>query len=275
MMTIGTKIKIKNHPLTAFIGQTGIIVCHAPDTGGAIVYKVRVGDMILPGWFREEDVELMRRPYKTLLFDLDGTLTDISAGFLKTFNEVLLDDDIQTDDIDSLRPFIGQPVKTSFLNHYGFSEEQATAATDRFMISYDTKGITEQCLFPGIRDLLDHLYKEGFRLVLYSTRPIEKVSIALSVLHISSYFSLVAALHDYMTPKSKSDMISGALRQLGMDFNKSNCVVIGDRRSDMEAAALNGIDAIGVLWGYGTAPELKSSGAKLVVMKPEGLKQML
>jgi len=275
MMTIGTKIKIKNYPLNAFIGQQGVIVGHAPEIGGATIYKVRIGDMILSGWFTEEDLEELRRPYKTLFFDLDGTLTDISEGVINSIDEVLLSYDIQTTDLSKLRKFLGKPIKDSFMRYYGFSEKQAEQAVDRFQSIYNSKGITEQCLFSGIHELLEHLHKEGFRLVLVSKSPIEKVCISLAVLHISSYFTQVIAHSAYMTPKTKADLVNLAIRQMGMTYYKKDCVVIGDRPSDMEAASLNSIDSIGVLWGYGSKNELRSCGASHIVETPQDLINLL
>ena len=45
--------------------------------------------------------------------------------------------------------------------------------------------------------------------------------------------------------------------------------MVGDRDHDVEGALLNGIDCIGVTWGFGDADELRSAGAVIVVDAPE------
>ena len=60
-----------------------------------------------------------------ILFDLDGTLTDPKEGITKSVQHALEHFGIQTDDLDSLTPFIGPPLRDSFKRYYGFSDEQA------------------------------------------------------------------------------------------------------------------------------------------------------
>ena len=60
-----------------------------------------------------------------ILFDLDGTLTDPKEGITKSVQHALAHFGIQTDDLDSLTPFIGPPLRDSFKKYYGFSDEQA------------------------------------------------------------------------------------------------------------------------------------------------------
>ena len=49
-----------------------------------------------------------------ILFDLDGTLTDPKEGITKSVQHALEHFGIQTDDLDSLTPFIGPPLRDSF-----------------------------------------------------------------------------------------------------------------------------------------------------------------
>lgn len=55
-----------------------------------------------------------------LLFDLDGTLTDPKEGITKAVQYALKHYGIQVDDLDSLCPFIGPPLKDSFQKYYDF-----------------------------------------------------------------------------------------------------------------------------------------------------------
>jgi phosphoglycolate phosphatase len=41
--------------------------------------------------------------------------------------------------------------------------------------------------------------------------------------------------------------------------------MVGDRRHDVEGAHANGLQAIGVLWGYGSRAELEAAGADVLV----------
>ena len=120
-MTIGSKIKIKAYDVDAFVGRQGVIEGIAPDLGHTLVFKVRVGDMILPGWFREPDLEELPRPYTTLIFDLDGTLTDSSEGILRSIQYALSMSGIEEPDLQKLCPFLVAPIEETFTRLYNMS----------------------------------------------------------------------------------------------------------------------------------------------------------
>ena len=65
----------------------------------------------------------MKKQY--ILFDLDGTLTDPAEGITKSVQYALKHFGIEEDDLEKLQPFIGPPLMESFMDFYGFSEEQA------------------------------------------------------------------------------------------------------------------------------------------------------
>ena len=62
--------------------------------------------------------------FDTILFDLDGTLTDPGEGITKSVEYALKKFDIVTRDRRELYKFIGPPLKDSFMKYYGFDEEK-------------------------------------------------------------------------------------------------------------------------------------------------------
>ena len=66
--------------------------------------------------------------YQHILFDLDGTLTDPMIGITSSVKYALSYFNIEVEDLRSLCPFIGPPLKTSFKDFYQFTDEQADVA---------------------------------------------------------------------------------------------------------------------------------------------------
>ena len=63
--------------------------------------------------------------FQYVLFDLDGTLTDPREGITKSVQFALAQQGISEPDLKKLEPFIGPPLKDSFMEFYGMTEEQA------------------------------------------------------------------------------------------------------------------------------------------------------
>ena len=67
----------------------------------------------------------------------------------------------------------------------------------------------------------------------------------------------------------KPELIGEALRRLSLA--PARCWMIGDRRMDIEGARQHGMRSIGVLWGFGSADELRTAGADQLVASPDAL----
>ncbi len=51
--------------------------------------------------------------------------------------------------------------------------------------------------------------------------------------------------------------------------------MVGDRRFDVEGAHANGIECIGVTWGFGSREELETAGADRIIDHPGELPVLL
>lgn len=275
MITIGSKIQIIKSEIDAFVGQVGFIEGHAPDSNDQTIYKVRVGDMILPGWIRESEMVLMNRPYSTLIFDLDGCLTDSGVGIMRCAQYALEKFGIDVPVLERLRPFVGPPLEDSFKQFFGFSDEDAAKAVQHYRERYFSRGKYEQHLYPEIPEFLKHLRKNGYRLAIATSKTINQTLEVLEWLGISKCFDNVAARDEQGILHTKADVINSLLGSMGLNNSKRSCVMIGDRKYDIEGARQAGIDSIGVLWGYGDYEELKAAGATHIVETLEDLSKII
>ena len=99
--------------------------------------------------------------YKYLLFDLDGTLTDPKEGITTSVQYALRAFGIEEPDLEKLRPFIGPPLQSSFMDFYGFDEEKAKRAVEKYREWFRPKGIYQNAIYPGIEEILSRLKAGG------------------------------------------------------------------------------------------------------------------
>ena len=126
-----------------------------------------------------------------VFFDLDGTITDPFEGITKSVAYSLKKFGINVEDLRSLCKFIGPPLSNSYEEFYGFSKEQAKEAVDEYRIYYEKQGIFECVLYDGIKELVKHLYDNGIKVVLATSKPTEFANEILEHFEIDKYFDFI------------------------------------------------------------------------------------
>lgn len=208
--------------------------------------------------------------YRTILFDLDGTLTDPGIGITNSVAHALRKFGIEPESREALYSFIGPPLRDSFMQEYGFTYAQSDDAIRYFREYFRQTGIYENTLYPGISAVLRSLKEAGRTLILATSKPEEFAVQILKHFALYSYFDQIAGAKMDETRTKKKDVISYALA-LGSVEKPSEAVMVGDREYDILGAAENGLASIGVLYGYGSEAELRRAGATHLAAAPEDL----
>ncbi len=189
--------------------------------------------------------------YKTVLFDLDGTITDSSPGITSSVAYALDKKGIAYDGKDSLKHFIGPPLKEQFMSCYGLSSEEGSKMVELYREYYGTKGIYECSLYPGINELLSRLKAEGAKVVLATSKPEKYARMILDHFTITDKFDFIAGANLDNTRTGKAEVITYALESVGESCNKNAVVMVGDHFADVNGATACGIDCIFVTYGFG------------------------
>ncbi len=212
--------------------------------------------------------------YSTILFDLDGTLTDSGPGIMHGFEYAIEKMGDTVEDKATLRRFIGPPLEYSFGNLLGYSEEDTKKAITLYREYYFGKGgVMENEVYPGIEELLSALKKSGKKLTVATSKSEKGTNIVLEHFGLKKYFDVVATSND-TDRRTKADVIRFALDSLGIT-DKRNALMVGDRNQDINAANEIGLDSLGVLWGYGDTEELEEAGATFIVEKPSDILKLV
>ena len=162
---------------------------------------------------------------------------------------------IHIDDLTELTPVLGPPLYDCFVSMFGFDHQKAIDAVAKYRERYSQKFVEESELYPGIADVLKKLSAEGFSLVLATSKPEHYARTLLEHYDIAKYFTFIAGASMDKSRDSKTKVLEYIIAKLGIE-DKSQAVMIGDRKFDLCGADLFGIDAIGVLYGFAPEGEL-------------------
>lgn len=212
-----------------------------------------------------------------LLFDLDGTLTDPKVGITTCVQYALKAFGIEETNLDKLEPFIGPPLKDSFMQFYHMSDEQAESAVEKYRERFRDIGLYENEVYIGIPEMLKKLQKKGMHLAVASSKPTVFVERILEHFGMKQYFEVIVGSELDGTRVNKDEVVAEALRQLFGDraVEKDKVYMIGDRKFDVEGARIQGVESVGVSYGYGSLQELQEAGADYIVESPGELSYFL
>ena len=209
-----------------------------------------------------------------VFFDLDGTLTDSGLGITNSVAYSLEKHGIEVSSREDLYKFVGPPLVDSFMKYYGFSLEGARKAVDAYREYYRERGIFENEVYDGVRELLEALRCAGKKIVLATSKPEIFAKKILSYFELDGYFCCVVGAMLDETRTKKSDVISYALSCCG-NPTLDSVIMVGDREHDILGAKENGIRSIGVLYGYGTREELSEAGADFIAKTPKDIEKII
>lgn len=212
--------------------------------------------------------------YSTILFDLDGTLTDSSQGIINSIIYALKKYNINDYDMSLLKKFLGPPLHESFEKFFSFDKEKSLQAVKFYREYFSSKGLFENEVYGGITDLLKTLKERDKTLILATSKPQPFTDKIMEHFDLAKYFDFIAGSNMDTTRSKKAEVIEYALSECNVK-DKSKVIMIGDRAEDMIGAQSVGIDSIGVEYGYGTFDELKNAGATYIVKTVDELKNLL
>jgi len=201
--------------------------------------------------------------YQYILFDLDGTLTNPEIGITTSVMYALEKFNIKVTDRKELHPFIGPPLDYSFQTYYGLSKEESEQAIKYYRERFSVKGLYENEVYEGVEKLLQELKESGKTLIIATSKPEEFTLKILEHFDLLKYFDFVAGATMDGSRGEKADVIRYALEISGIK-DKSEAIMIGDRKYDILGAKENGLDSMGVLFGFGDRAELTEAGADYI-----------
>jgi phosphoglycolate phosphatase len=203
-----------------------------------------------------------------ILFDLDGTLADSSAGILGSFRVTLDQIGIPANE-DQLRRLIGPPLGESF-RILGVAPADIDDVVELYRDSYAQRGVYEAHLYDGVATTLESLHAQGVHLGVATAKRVDFARLMLESLGVAHLFDAINGASLDLLVTSKFDIMTPVLD--GWRFEDGLDVwMVGDRNYDMVAARTHGLSAVGATWGFGSAQELREAGAHWLIERPSDL----
>lgn len=208
---------------------------------------------------------------KTILFDLDGTLTDSGEGIMNCAKLALKTYGIPIPDEQAMRLFVGPPLEVSFARH-GMKEEDIPEAIEVFRRRYTSLGKYENFPYPGIHQLLAKLRDQGYTLCVATSKPEVMALDIMDHFELAPYFEKIVGATLDRKRITKEDVITFLLHSLK---DTGELIMVGDTQYDVIGAKAHGIPTIGVTWGYGEEESLLNAGAAAIAHTMDELFDLL
>ncbi|PRB34066.1 haloacid dehalogenase [Arthrobacter sp. MYb23] len=201
-----------------------------------------------------------------VIFDLDGTLVDPAGGITGGISAALREMDLPVPEQAVLNSMVGPKLSDSLLHLANVPSELVDETIERYRSHYKETGIGQSKLYPGIFDLLEFFAETGRPVAVATQKPQSIARLVLEHHKISDFFvSIRGAADDESlganTAPGKVEIVGAALK----DLHSQPAVMVGDRHQDVVGALANGLDCIGVSWGFAPDGELEEAGAVAVV----------
>ncbi|MFF1253407.1 HAD hydrolase-like protein [Pseudarthrobacter sp. NPDC058329] len=201
-----------------------------------------------------------------VIFDLDGTLVDPAGGITDGIASALRGLGLPVPGQDLLEAMIGPKLSDSLLNVAQVPAELLDEVIRRYREYYVATGISQSRIYPGVREVLESFAAAGRPIAVATQKP---EGLARTVLAHHGIDTLFQGIHGSAddesavagVPLGKTEIIAAALRDLGTQ----HALMVGDRAQDVSGAIANGLDCIGVAWGFAPDGELEIAGAVAVV----------
>jgi len=211
-----------------------------------------------------------------VVFDCDGTLVDSQHGIVAAMAAAAAAQGLPAPAAQAVRHVVGLSLDEAVRILFPDGDPAGWTGLARgykSAFSALRQGAAfEESLFPGIRDMVARLERNGYLLGIATGKSLRGLHATLERHGLAdSFITLQTA--DRGPGKPHPDMLLRAIAEAGT--SPSETVMIGDTTYDMAMARSAGSAAIGVAWGYHPRDALLAAGASHVASDCAGLPDLI
>jgi pyrophosphatase PpaX len=183
--------------------------------------------------------------YKTILFDLDGTLLDtnelIISSFLHTLRIFFPEKSVAREEIimqlgGTLTDMLSKHAEEDKINDMIEVYREFNIRTHDEMVT----------AFPNVLEVIKELHEQGVTMGIVTTKQRNTVEMGLDLCGLTPYMSSVVTIQDVENPKPHPEPVLKGMAELGA--LPETTLMVGDSSYDIDAAHRAGVDSAGVAW---------------------------
>jgi phosphoglycolate phosphatase len=211
---------------------------------------------------------------QSIIFDLDGTLTDTLQDLANSVNYALRKMNWPERTLEEVRRFVGNGVRKLVQRAVpeNTSEADYESCFALFRQHYILHCQDNTCLYPGVGEMLQEVHRRGYKTAIVSN----KLQAGVDELYDTFFRDVIDVAigqREGMALKPAPDMVELALSQLGA--SKDETVYVGDSEVDVQTARNAGLRCISCLWGFRDREQLDAAGATQFISHPKELLSIL
>lgn len=208
--------------------------------------------------------------YKTVIFDLDGTLLDTIEDLTNALNHTLTEFNLPTRSLPEVQSFVGNGLRRllELAIPDGLDNPRFEEVFESFKSYYTSHCKEVTAPYPGIMEVLTELQQKKIPMAIVSNKNDAAVK-ELAADFFSDIISVAIGERRGVSKKPAPDTVFTALKELGQ--TTEDTVYVGDSEVDLQTAVNSGLDCISVSWGFKGREFLEKEGASTIIDTPQEL----
>lgn len=210
--------------------------------------------------------------YRTILFDLDGTLIDSVDLIVDSYQHTYRTHGLRVSSREEILAGMGVPLKTIFSEFTSDAGEM-----DRWIATYREYNLAHHDqqvrAYPGTVEMVRAVRAAGFRTGLVTSKNNSGARRGLALVGLEGVLEVIIGADDVQRPKPDPEPVRLALTQLQMPT--TGCLFVGDSHHDIHSGRGAGVGTVGVTWGPFDRAHLEAASPDFYCERPDAFLQLL